>query len=717
MTEDGRVDLSRVPGVTVAYDEASQSVDLRTGEANRTARLVDASGRKAGQVPDRSALAAVLNYDVIAATSGTGGFDWKSERVSGAFEGKVFSPYGVFSTGVLASSGGRADLIRTDTTWTYPDPAHLMTDRAGDFISSGLSWTRPVRLGGVQVERDFASRPDLVTMALPSVSGSAAVPSAVDVYTNDVKSYSGDVLAGPFTIASVPAVNGAGTARMVVHDLLGRTTVTEVPFFVSSKLLAEGRLDFSAEAGFPRRSYGISSFDYDDDFAGSASARYGVSDKLTLEGHAEGDAQLANGSVAADVLLGSFGVATLGGSASFSGDGPGGQARAALDLGRRGVALHLSAEQSLGAYEDLAYVASDLSRMDRSARLQARPARSTQQAVLSIPLGFDPSVLNASYGRSESEGGIWNQTFGLSYGRSLMRRTSFQATVSYGQSGGGEGQREKDNLAFLAGIDISLGSDMNASASLSGGDGDVAGRAELSRTAKDEVGGFGWRVGGQEGRTEQAYANGTYRSSVASLQAGVSEDAGSFSGYAEASGAVAAADHQLFLSQPIEDSFAVVDVGAPGVPVAAQSRKAGTTNSRGTLLVPDLVPYEPNRITIDNRKLPVDAAIPETAKVVTPRPGSGTVVKFGVREAAQSAVVAISDRNGTLLPPGLGGQLNDGEAFVIGYDGQAYLSGLGARNHLTVTLDDGTSCAASFPFKPDPGRQVVIGPVACLPSS
>jgi outer membrane usher protein FimD/PapC len=28
-------------------------------------------------------------------------------------------------------------------------------------------WTRPVRLGGIQVQRDFSIRPDLVTLPLP----------------------------------------------------------------------------------------------------------------------------------------------------------------------------------------------------------------------------------------------------------------------------------------------------------------------------------------------------------------------------------------------------------------------------------------------------------------------------------------------------------------------------------------------------------------------
>jgi outer membrane usher protein len=36
-------------------------------------------------------------------------------------------------------------------------------------------WARPIRLGGVQVERDFLLRPDLITAPLPALSGSDEV--------------------------------------------------------------------------------------------------------------------------------------------------------------------------------------------------------------------------------------------------------------------------------------------------------------------------------------------------------------------------------------------------------------------------------------------------------------------------------------------------------------------------------------------------------------
>ena len=84
-------------------------------------------------------------------------------------------------TGIVATAldGSDAGWRRLDSTLTYDDPARLATARLGDLISGGLSWTRPIRLGGIQLARNFGLRQDLVTLPLPAFSGTAAVPSTI----------------------------------------------------------------------------------------------------------------------------------------------------------------------------------------------------------------------------------------------------------------------------------------------------------------------------------------------------------------------------------------------------------------------------------------------------------------------------------------------------------------------------------------------------------
>jgi outer membrane usher protein len=87
-------------------------------------------------------------------------------------------------------------------------------------------------------------------------------------------------------------------------------------------------------------------------------------------------------------------------------------------------------------------------------------------------------------------------------------------------------------------------------------------------------------------------------------------------------------------------------------------------------------------------------------------------VPFKVHRDQSAALVVLTNRDGQFVPAGSPGRMDGGDAFVVGYDGQAFVKGLAASNQLTVDLGEGT-CHASFTFKPRPGEQVRIGPVIC----
>ena len=117
------------------------------------------------------------------------------QGISGGFDARFFSPFGTVNQSFTASLSDSElqGFKRLNTTWNYSDAERMITYNAGDFVSRGLPWTRSVYLGGMQMERNFALRADLVTLPMPVVSGSAAVPSTLEVYSQNVKTYtSGD---------------------------------------------------------------------------------------------------------------------------------------------------------------------------------------------------------------------------------------------------------------------------------------------------------------------------------------------------------------------------------------------------------------------------------------------------------------------------------------------------------------------------------------------
>jgi outer membrane usher protein len=149
---DDDVPLASLPGVTYRYDEAKQTVDFTVGDAGRLPQAYDLRGIANPLPVTPPATGAVLNYLLF---GGSGGKDvitnWQFQGVSATLDARFFSPYGTLSqTGILNTNPGNSvisDHLRLDTTWTYKDPERALTYRAGDMISGGLAWTRPVQDG------------------------------------------------------------------------------------------------------------------------------------------------------------------------------------------------------------------------------------------------------------------------------------------------------------------------------------------------------------------------------------------------------------------------------------------------------------------------------------------------------------------------------------------------------------------------------------------
>jgi outer membrane usher protein len=180
--------------------------------------------------------------------------------------------------------------------------------------------------------------------------------------------------------------------------------------------------------------------------------------------------------------------------------------------------------------------------------------------------------------------------------------------------------------------------------------------------------------------------------------------------FLELRGAGVAMAGDLFLSNSIYDSFAVVDTGMPGVTVRHENRAIGKTNDEGRLLVTNLNAYEANRLGIDPTDLPPDVDVPKVREVALPYDRSGVIVPFPLTRPA-AASVEFRLVSGAPVPAGAMVS-HAGDSFTVGYDGIAYLRGLEPVNDVIIQWDD-TQCAARFHFAATPGAIATIGPVTC----
>ncbi|EFG2885766.1 fimbrial biogenesis outer membrane usher protein [Escherichia coli] len=715
---DGWITLDRLPGVEYTLDEENQQLLVTTGMEGRATREIDlAPGLSEERIAPVASWGGVLNYSLFASSNDV--TDDKTdifEGVSGDFDARLFGPLGTLNQSFTAgySRGDLDDFVRLNTTWTYSDVNRMLTYRAGDIVSNGLSWTRPVYLGGIQAQRNFSLRSDLVTMPMPSFKGTAAVPSTLEVYTQNAQTYSAPVGEGPFELNNLPVFSGSGEARVVLRDALGRETETTMPFYASNKMLAKGLLDFSIEAGAPRRNFGTDSFDYDERVYGVATARYGVTDWLTLEAHGEVGEDLVNGGAGVVFPLGYWGVGSVAAAGSEHDGQTGGLINATAELSYNDWSFFGRVQRSFGQYNDIASVTAQpetgpsIPGLGDAIIFSAAAPKALEQVAVSVPLPLDLSNLNLSYTHIEDVNGADSQIVGASFSQQVHRNASLYVTAF-------ADLEKKNSFGVFAGLSMQFAGDYSASTGVDATRNGARITASVAKTERLENGNFSWRAQTAEGSAAQRSASAAYRSPWARFEAGVQQADKDIRFTGQMDGAIAVVGGGVFATNRINDSFAVVDVGAPGVEVLQENRKYGKTNKSGKILVTGLNSYEKNSIAIDPLSLPADAAIPTTKELVVPAGQSGVVVDFGVRTDASAALVNLVDAAGKPLDVGLTAKLDGSDqSVVIGYDGQAYVEGLSASNELVIDLGDGRECRASFAYRPEKGEQSVLEAIPCL---
>lgn len=729
-SDDNLIDLDALPSATYRYDEKTQRLLLKIDNEQRLPRDFDLSGRRNPITPSPAAYGAVLNYNLLGSF---GDFDYSRylgfEGASLSVDGRAFSPFGTLDQSAFFALDrfGNTHAFRLNSTFRYSDTDRLISYDFGDSITGFLPWARPIRIGGFQVQRNFGLRPDLITVPLPSLSATANVPSTVDVYVNNVRTFSETVSPGPFSVSNIPLISGPGNASIVVRDATGRETATTVPFYSSPYLLARGLTNFSFAVGFPRLAYGGPRDTYANTLVSSATLRKGVYDWLTFESHAEAGGGLANGGLGAILRLGQYGLVSGAASASTLNGKTGSQGFIAFESQLLGISFNGSSLRRLGDYEDLASVTAITlpgqinflpgffgPNPDNPAlptgtplRISIRPPKALDRITMSTRLPFDTaSSIGASFVNVVDGAGATSRIASASWSRQLP----FGA-VMFASAFSDFGDRK--NHGIFAGITIPMFGNAAATASVSNNKLGSTYNLEAIKPVGPEIGSVGWQLRNAEGALRYRDASVSYRSPYALVRAGISQLDTNIRGRFEVEGAIAAMAGNTFLANRINDAFAVVRVGAPRVPVYYENRLLGETNNNGSILIPYLRSFDRNQISIDTTALPVDAEVGTVRNIVAPADRAGVVVDFAVKTDTRSALVVFVWADGSFVPVGSTGLTSLGSPFVIGYDGEAFLTGLDPKNSVFIDTPDGRQCEAAFDYTPKPGEQVVISPVVC----
>ena len=694
----GSVALDQVPGLHSDYDSNGQRLLLDVPPSWLQAQFIG-NRNTYPRTQAMSSFGALLNYDVYFNDTDDGG-----SYLAAWNEVRLFDTWGTLSNtgqvrqtladGITDSTLGNG-YRRYDTTWRFSDDERLLTYEAGDVISGSLPWSSSVRLGGVQVSRDFAVRPDLVTYPLPQFAGEAAVPSSVDLFINGYKSDTAQLQPGPYTLTNVPFINGAGEAVVVTTDALGRQVSTTVPFYVTSTLLQQGLTDFSVAAGTLRRDYTLRDFGYGPGIT-SGTFRYGYCDSLTLESHAEASSDLTLGGLGANLRLGNFGVLNTALSQSQFDSRSGQQLSLGYQYNSTRYSLMYQRVERRDDYADLTLVDTPYASLSKR----------SEQVTLSLNLQRFGS-LGLGYFDVQAADDSRTRLLNLSWSKPLWRNTSFYLSAN----------REIGDSNWAMQAQLVIPFDLNGSLALSterSKDGASRQRINYSRAVPSE-GGVGYNLGYAQGDAPSyRQADLTWRLQSVQLQAGVYGSSDAQTRWADASGSLVWMGGETFAANRINDAFVVVSTqGFAGIPVRYENQLVGQTDRNGHLLVPWSSAYYRGKYEIDPLNLPVNVQSPNVEQRVSVRRGSGYLLEFPLRRVLAASITLV-DRQHQELPLGsLVVHEQSNTQAVVGWDGLVYLENLSAHNTLQVTLSEGRTCQATFAIDEQQQDVPLIGPLVC----
>ncbi|WP_080592293.1 fimbria/pilus outer membrane usher protein [Acinetobacter calcoaceticus] len=708
--------INELKGIQFKYLENEQSLNLQVPSNMLADYSVDLNGQQLTSphlLKMKPLNAAILNYSLYNTIT-------NDENVfSGSAEGIFNSAIGNFSSGILYSGSNETSYshekwVRLESKWQYVDPEKIRIYTLGDFISNSSDWGSSVRLAGFQWSSAYTQRGDIVTSALPQFSGSAALPSTLDLYVNQQKIYSGLVPSGPFDIKQLPFISG-NEVTLVTTDATGKQSITKQAYYFSSKILAKGINEFSVDVGVPRYNYGLYSNDYDDATFASGAIRYGYSNSLTLSGGAEASTDgLSNlGTGFAKNLFG-FGVINADIAASQYKDENGYSALVGLE-GRisKNISFNTSYRKVFDNYFDLARVSQV--RYLKDNQTDAEPKNYLSYSALADEI-FRAGI---NYNFYEGYGAYlgYNQ---IKFSDNSYKLVSANLSGSLNKNWGfytsayKDYENHKDYGIYFA-LRYTPSTRVNAITSISNESGKTTYRQEINGFNDPQIDSFGW--GGYVERDQDANQNNasiyaSYRARAAYLTGRYNKIGDNDQVALSATGSLVAAAGRIFAANEIGDGYAVVTNAGPQSQILNGGVNLGATDRTGRFLISNLRPYQLHHIYLDPSYLPLEWDVTSTNQTAFVGYRQGTLVDFGAHQVI-SGLVKLVDSNNSALLPGYSVRINGQQDGVVGYDGEVFIPNLLKQNKLEVDLLDHGSCQVNFAYENKQYSAKKLGPYVC----
>jgi outer membrane usher protein len=468
-----------------------------------------------------------------------------------------------------------------------------------------------------------------------------------------------------------------------------------VPYVRYDSMLKEGLQDFSYEAGFLRRNYAVESNDYGE-WAAVATHRYGVTNWLTLEGHAEGMADRGNLGGVVQVTMPVLGLVGAGGALS-TGDGTGTLYKVFFQRNERDWTVGAAVQQQSDNYMDVAFEPGSIRTLG------------ILQVSASVRIGA-AHWLNLLGLRTTDQTGDFN-TATLGWTMSLPRSAVLTTSLSHFWGS------EPKSTAFLMTLVVPFGERDYATASVESRSNepgtDVLLGASRNLLENDS---FGYRVlGGEQSEVKRVELGAYWQTGIGQFGVEAIDAFDTRSTRAYARGGIAAAGGEWRFSRYLDESFAIVKVADfPDVQIYANNQPVGKTDASGVAVVPRVPAFLPSTIAFEAEDIPLDGAFGQNVKQVKLAHRMGALLDMGVARVL-SATLTLMETSDKPVPAGASVRIGEtGEEFPVAKRGRVYVSGLerGKPNILLVRIGE-RACRAAIEVPNNFTSGGALGPFTC----
>lgn len=598
------------PQVQFGFDEKTVTVTLSVDPTLLEPTVKDFSYQRSPTYRRDLTNSAFLNYSVISTNA---------ETLAAQSEvGIRVQEYLALSTFSYAKTTTTQGLVRGLSSVIRDFPDSQVRAVMGDAPAFSGALGSGAIIGGLSLSRNFSLTPYFQRIPGLNYSGLLTTPSEVEVYVNGQLTRREHFGPGPFSMTNLPGTQGAGNTTVVIRDAFQNEQRIVNPYYLSSALLQPHLHEYSYNVGF-RRTALHENFAYQEPVL-LFSHRAGLSQTLTAGFRGEANHRLLNGGPQATFLLGRWGEVTTAGAISQEQGQTGYAAFGTYTYIRSGFSVRASVQSLSRAYTNLSLET-----------IQAKP-QLQWQGSLGYNFPFLGS-LSATYTTASFYGQPTVESVSLFYQRPVFTNFYFQASATRTLA-------PTPATEIFCGLTFFLGTYHSGTVGVQSQD-HIQDHTliETATFQKNTPRGPGWAYRFQGGRTENTLAGSDvstdnlvqYQGDHAVAGVGFRRVQGQDSVDLRMAGSVAFIDRGVHFSRPIQDSFALVKVGSiKNVDVSYSNLSEGRTNAKGELLVPDLISYYENQLSIEDTDVAVNYNLTDVRKLVTPWFRGGTVARFGV---------------------------------------------------------------------------------------